>query len=112
MPPFDFHMVIFGVIGGALPDIIRVIKGKDEATLPDVLKRANFWVGFILLLALGGFTTWILQPHEVKQAIAIGFSAPEVISRLAAKEAPGDRGPSSPFSMKELIVDLRDRWTI
>jgi hypothetical protein len=105
MPAFDSNLFIVGVIGGALPDVIRIIKAKYKRRIPGYLKRTTFWLGFVLSLVLGGLAVWLLGAEDGKAALAMGFAAPEVISRLASKPEVVDRGPDQPF-------DLREWWSI
>jgi hypothetical protein len=93
----DWTLVGFGCLGGALPDIIRLIKGRYKEELPSYLGSGSFLLGFILLVALGGFVAWIGGAKEVKDALAFGFAAPEVLSRILSTE--GTRaGPGSDIS--------------
>jgi len=106
MPHFYLRMFILGVVGGALPDVIRIIKAHHNLSFPKYLKRAIFWFGFFLLLALGGFAAWLFSAQNAKEAILFGFAAPELFSRLASKQGPADRHGT------EFSVGFRDWWSI
>jgi hypothetical protein len=80
-------MIIFGCVGGLLPDIIRIIKNHPSPSLPDYIKSASFWIGLFMLVILGALAAWILEASSVKQALAYGFAAPELISRILADQA-------------------------
>jgi hypothetical protein len=103
MPAFQLNLFILGVVGGALPDVIRIIKMKDQESLPNYLKKVNFWLGLFLLVLLGGLAAWLLGAQDPKTAIGMGFAAPEAFSRLAAKTEDPDRGDGLQFN-------LRDWW--
>ncbi len=103
MPPFDVPFIILGILGGALPDILRIIKTRHEKNLPTYLKSANFWLGFFLLLAIGGLAAWLLAAKDAKQALAFGFSAPEILSKLLANPKVERIG--------KVVFDLREWWS-
>jgi len=83
----DWKLILIGCAGGGLPDIVRIVQNRYEPNLPDYLKSANFWLGFILLLFLGAVAAWLGDAGSTKEALAYGFTAPEIISRLLA--SPG-----------------------
>jgi|SRR5581483_3068030 len=88
------QLIVWGCVGGALPDVIRIIKGRYGDT-PGYLKAPMFWFGLLLLVALGGFVAWLGGAKELKEALAYGYGGPEVLSRLlSVKETGGtaDRG--------------------
>jgi cell division protein FtsZ len=81
------QVVALGCAGGALPDILRVIERRYDPA-PDYLKRGFFWVSLGLLVGLGGSAAYFLSPTRVIDALAIGFSAPSLVSGLLGKKAP------------------------
>jgi hypothetical protein len=100
MPPLQWNMVVLGCIGGLLPDVIRFVKGRFRGSFPGYLKRPMFWFGLLLLIALGGFAAWLLGASDAKQAIAYGFGAPELLSKLASKPV-SDADRKLGFSLRE-----------
>jgi len=90
MPAVNATFIIFGCIGGFLPDLLRFIKGRTKG-FPDYWSKPSFWLGLIFLVALGGFTAWVGGANEVKVALAYGYGAPEVLSRLIASEPEGEK---------------------
>ena len=83
-------IIVWGCVGGVLPDLVRFIKGRYKDT-PDYLKSPMFWVGLLLLIGLGGFVAWLGGAKEVKEALAYGYGGPEVLSRLlSVKGSDGD----------------------
>ena len=95
------NAIIFGCLGGLLPDILRIIKSRYKSKIPQYLTRFNFWLGIILLVIIGGLTAWLMGAEGPKEAIAFGFAAPEVISKLAAKSVETvDRG-EIPFRLRQ-----------
>jgi len=97
--------ILFGCIGGLIPDALRFIKGRYELSIPAYLSKPNFWIGIILLIAVGGFCTWLIGPANVKEALAYGFSAPELLSKLFSK-------PSAQTDRGDARFDLRSWWAL
>jgi len=96
-------IVIFGCIGGLLPDILRLIKSRYRNRLPKYVKNLNFLLGVILLAGIGGMAAWILGAQGPKEALAYGFAAPELFSKLVAQRVKEvERG--------EVIFKLREWW--
>jgi hypothetical protein len=88
----DWMMVVGGCVGGAIPDAIRIVQGRYSGPLPGYVWTVNFWLGFILLLLLGGFASWLGDAKAIKEALAYGFAAPEIISRLLSSSTPPTLG--------------------
>jgi hypothetical protein len=78
----------WGFLGGALPDVIRIAKGRYETELPKHLTSPNFYLGFIFLVLLGGGAAWLGSASDVKAALAFGFAGPEFISRSFSGRTP------------------------
>ncbi len=91
MPPFDWNIFLLGCVGGLLPDLLRFIKNRYEKAAP-FYYYGSFWLGLALLVGLGGFSAWIAGASEVKDALAFGFAAPEVFSKLVSERGPGAAG--------------------
>ena len=85
MPSVGVSFIVLGCIGGFIPDVLRLIKGRYKA-FPGYLRQPSFWVGLALLVALGGLAAWIGDAHDAKQALAYGFGAPQLISTLASSQ--------------------------
>lgn len=97
-------LIWFGVLGGAIPDVIRIIKNRYSKKFPNYLQSLNFWLGVGLQMGLGGLLAYALPPTDVMQALLIGYSAPSIFTQLAASQA-GDEsrvdkgGPGKSFSL-------------
>lgn len=78
----NWRMIGVGCFGGFLPDVIRIIQNRYKTELPEYLRTANFLLGLSALIILGGFAAWLGEAANIKQALAYGFAAPELISRL------------------------------
>ena len=78
-------VVVCGCVGGLLPDVLRLVNTRYESGPVAYLRSARFWVSLGLLVAVGGFAAWVLGATNPKEAVAYGFSAPELLSRLLAE---------------------------
>jgi uncharacterized membrane protein YdcZ (DUF606 family) len=76
------EFLLYGLIGGAIPDLLRIINNRYQLSLPAYLKSINFYVGFIFLLILGMVTVQLLEANSITEALSYGYSAPQVISGL------------------------------
>lgn len=83
MPAFNSSLFLLGCLGGLLPDILRLIRNRRKIKIPAYLRTLNFWVGTILLVAVGGLTAWILSAETAKDALIYGFASPQILSQLA-----------------------------
>ncbi|HVI44502.1 MAG TPA: hypothetical protein VM802_06520 [Chitinophaga sp.] len=92
------EIIIASIAGGALPDVIRIIKTKDQPA-PVYFASPYFWVGLVLQIALGVFASWLLNSTSVKEAVLTGYTAPNIITTLVANyektQKTGDKGITS-----------------
>jgi hypothetical protein len=87
MPDFDLSYVLLGASGGLLPDAIRFARQRYEG-FPQWFRRPGYWVGLLVLVLLGALAAWLGEAKDWKAALAMGFAAPEVISRLLGSDQP------------------------
>ncbi len=91
--------ILYGLIGGLLPDVIRMINNRYNPSLPDYLKSVNFYIGLVLLILLGGGAAYLLKPDGIIETLAVGYSAPQLVSSILAQKtpvvAPGAEDPTS-----------------
>ena len=73
---------IYGAIGGLLPEILRIIENRTTGKFPDFYKYLSFWIGLILMVAIGSFCAHIFNPNTAVNAVALGFTAPKILSEL------------------------------
>ncbi len=78
------NIILLGALGGLVPDVLRFIKGRHKE-MPGYLQKPQFYIGVVLLAGLGALAAWLMEAADVKQALAYGYAAPEVLSRLFAK---------------------------
>jgi hypothetical protein len=99
------HALLWGAVGGLLPDAIRLVKERHNQTLPPYVKSLNFYVGLILAVALGAGTAALLGAASVQEALAYGFGAPEILTRLFSSSGTG-LGPA------HIKRTLREWWAL
>jgi hypothetical protein len=104
------EMLMWGCLGGLIPDTLRILAARHDGP-PAFLFSFFFWLSLIILAALGGLVSYLLNPVRIIDALAIGYAAPGIISRALSK--PGDetvvaRGASAKPSM---IGNVRSWWS-
>jgi hypothetical protein len=118
---FDPHSImpwLLGGLGGVLPDVLRILNIiKSGQPLTGVFTW-RLWVSLLILIPLGGFTAWLLEAATPIQALACGFSAPEVLSRILSDSSnlppPGGHGGPTSFSTPGAAPapGLRSWWSL
>jgi len=101
MPTFDSGIFVLGALGGILPDVIRIIREKRKKTFPAYYKSVKFWLGTVFSCLLGGLAAWLLGAPNAQSAIAFGFAAPELFTRLGASSDEPDRSSNVEFSLRQ-----------
>ncbi|GAA3077424.1 hypothetical protein [Streptosporangium carneum] len=99
MPTANNTLIFFGLLGGLLPDLLRFIKGRNQG-FPDYWRKSSFWLGLILLMLLGGFAAWIGRADEVTEALAYGYGAPEILSRILGKDPETEATRGGKFRLR------------
>ena len=95
------EFLLYGLIGGAIPDLLRIINNRYQLSLPGYLKSINFYVGFIFLLILGMVTLKLLESNSITEALSYGYSAPQVISGLLGNMSKTQKTGKEKRSMPE-----------
>ena len=82
-------MIGWGIFGGLLPEVIRIVKNMYNPHFPDFYKHWMFWLGLIFHAALGGILVYLLiqsgKELTALDSLVYGYVAPSVIASLAAK---------------------------
>ena len=108
MPLSDGTAFLFGCIGGALPDVVKLIQSKTA--MPAYLKTPWFYVVLVITVALGGFVAgFLLEPITRVDAVAYGFSALEIIRRIGGSAVGGTGAAPSPATSGLAATPLRIR---
>ena len=100
----NWSLVVLGCLGGAIPDLLRVAQNRYQEELPAYISRVNFWVGLLCLVFLGGFTSWAGGAKDPQSALAMGYAAPELVSRLLSGK-PVTLGPGG-----SVLAQIRRWW--
>lgn len=109
VPPL-WQLLLVGVIGGAMPDLLRVLKWSQTAADSRGVapyKDFGFWISLVIHIALGPAAVWIFGPTTLTQAVAFGYSGPELLSKgvdSATGGANADRAAGRPSSWNQLKV--------
>jgi uncharacterized membrane protein YdcZ (DUF606 family) len=104
------EFLLYGLIGGAIPDLLRIINNRYQLSLPAYLKSINFYVGFIFLLILGMVTVQLLEANSITEALSYGYSAPQVISGLLGNMSKTKKIVKEKRSMPE-SPQIPDKFT-
>ncbi len=75
-----------GFAGGLAPDALRIVNARHEGP-PAFLRSGFFWGSLLVLGALGGGVAVLSHPASPEAALALGYSAPSIVSALGAKVA-------------------------
>jgi len=111
MTATDPSLIAVGCVGGLLPDIIRIIKNRHSGELPTFFRMSSFWLGLVGLVILGGLAVWVLGAAHPREALIIGFTAPEVFSNLAAEsQGSMERGAMDRGTRDTKGFSLRKWW--
>lgn len=81
----DITILLYGALGGLLPDILKIIENRYTGEFPGYFKKLMFWIGLILMVALGSLCAYLFEPEKPVNAIALGFAAPRILRDLASK---------------------------
>jgi hypothetical protein len=86
----NWTVLLFGVIGGALAEVLKWWQLHEDPTPPAYLKSVFYW-GITLLMALVGGVlalAYKVDASEPLLAINIGASAPLILKGLASAVPP------------------------
>jgi len=97
---------LFGATGGLIPDVLRAISERHQPGPPDYLTSWFFWVSLVLLAGIGGGACYLLEPQTTISALAIGYSAPSIISNLLGTTS---KAPPSASQAKGIEAKRKER---
>jgi hypothetical protein len=103
----DLKIIAIGCAGGVIPDLIRFAKARYDANIADYFKHWNFWLGLLVLVALGGIAAVLGGPATTAQALALGYAAPEFFSKIVAQPP----AKSTEESLQLAGFSLRRWWS-
>jgi len=85
---FSAGAAAVGACGAVLHEASRWVSFRYEETLPTYLRKLHYWLLSAVLVVLGAALAGILEPEKAIEALAIGISAPALISRIGAAVPP------------------------
>jgi hypothetical protein len=85
------QIVIFGAIGGVIPDLLRIARAQGNL---GQVGGANVLISMVVLAILGAVAGYVASlassgDTTVLSSITAGFAGPEVISRLVGTSSGG-----------------------
>jgi hypothetical protein len=109
----SYHAMLWGGVGGLLPDALRIVAARYGPP-PAWLFRPFFWVSLLLLVCIGAGTAYIVEPDKIITALAMGYSAPSIISKTLSRR-PGvsasPEGGGGQKRLQDLADSVRNWWT-
>ena len=99
-----------GFLGGMAPDALRLLAARHDG-LPGYLRTRFFWASLVFLAALGAGVAALSHPTTLQAALALGYSAPSIVSALGAK-AGGEPKAEFRAARRTSLLDEVRRWWV
>ena len=84
-------MYVLAAIGGLLPDLLRIAKSRREAW-NEWTDLSKYIFGTIIQIGLGILMVFIFKPDNNLDALLYGYTAPQILTSLAASFRPKGSG--------------------
>jgi hypothetical protein len=81
-------VLVLGGAGALLPDVLRLVRSRTDPATPGYLRWPRYWLCLAALVGVGALAAWLGRATTAVQALALGFAAPEVLTRLLAASLP------------------------
>lgn len=83
----NISLYLMAAVGGLLPDALRLLAwarsdAHDRGPIP--LEDPGVWIGSLIQAGLGMLAVFALEATTVLQALAMGYAAPEFLTRAFA----------------------------
>lgn len=93
---------LFGVIGGALGELLKWYSMRESPNLPDYIRSPFYWVVTLLMVLAGGGLVLIqgVQPENPWLAINVGLTAPLILKGFASVVPVKPAGPAPSFDTR------------
>lgn len=104
-------IIVLGILGGALAELVRWFKLRESPNLPVYARSALYWTLTIIMIAAGGFVAWVygeIGPLNALLAINVGASTPLIISGLVKTPPPQPGTPRPVTETHETRSKLRE----
>jgi hypothetical protein len=89
-PPYWWIVFIFGCLGAAAPEIVRLFKFRNSPWKPPSF---FYYVISLLFVGLGGMVAVLLPATTLWGAFYVGASLPIIISKIAGEQPPSVQAP-------------------
>jgi len=97
-------LLLAAVLGAALPDFLRIAKGRHDA-MPGWLKSPFFYIGFVILLLLGYLAVRLAYGANgaltFVEGLAVAYAAPDFLTKLVSKQGSETRLAASNPSLRK-----------
>ncbi len=99
-----------GGLGGLVPDVLRLLAARHDG-LPAYLRTRFFWASLVGLAALGAAVAALSHPSTFQAALALGYSAPSIVSTLGATGAAEPHVEFRAARRLSLLAEVRRWWS-
>jgi len=110
----NVELLIYAGVGGVIPDAIRVLKWARTpmpGRPPNPLADPATYVGLVVQVLLGVLGAYLLAVTTPFQAVAVGYAAPDLLTRLLGNIA-GQQTPPPGVSAQGagLLARMLEWW--
>lgn len=97
-------MYLLAALGAIIPELIKLVEGKYNPSLPDHFKNLNFWLALAAQIILGIVTVFLLEKQLTTPvaAAACGFGGATILTKILSAFNPQTR-------IQTMVEDIRSR---
>jgi hypothetical protein len=98
------NIYLMAAIGAIIPELIKLVEGKYNPSLPTHFKNLNFWLALIGQILLGVFTVFLLEKQITTNvaAAACGFGGSTILTKILSSFSPSpNRKGLEPISQND-----------
>jgi len=103
----SWELTVFGAVGGAIPDLLRLLALRREDAAPDFVTGGVVWLSFIVSIWLGAWSAH--TAHSILEAIVTGYACPQLLSKLLS-DRHAERQPLAAYRLGIPGVWRIQRW--
>jgi transposase InsO family protein len=105
----SWESLLCGAVGGALPDLMRLLVLRRETASTEFATRGVVWSSLIVSIWLGISTVYSAHVLHVWEGILLGYAAPQFLSKLLS-DRNADKQPLSAYRLGIPGVWRIQRW--